>query len=88
MPEPYPFPCRFSQGVGGCKSPRLFFVGTARGHLQKIGKSRVGSMVTVITTTMTHGQTPATIMRTAGATTSTDCRRIHIDAAGYQMDVV
>ena len=42
MPEPLTFPCRFSQGVGGCKSPHLFYVGTARGHLRKIGKSRDG----------------------------------------------
>ena len=31
-----------ARGVGGCKSPHLFYVGTARGHLQKIGKSRDG----------------------------------------------
>ena len=46
MLEPLTFPCRFSQEVGGCKSPRLFFVGTARGHLQKIGKSRDGAALT------------------------------------------
>ena len=31
-----------ARGVGGCKSPRLFYVGTARGHTLDIGFSRVG----------------------------------------------